>query len=405
MTKLKTTLTTLLTIGLLSSASIASAQTDWAASWKEKLNTMWQNTKDKTSDLTANVKDKLTLKKPVELGIAYGTEKKDWLEWAVAEFAKTPEGKKIKVNLIPMGSVEGANAILKQDDAAKKINVWTPASSIVKDLLIGPWKKAQGNDPIASDAMLALSPMVIVMWQDRYDAFMKKYSDMNFKTIAQALNEPTGWKGINDNAKWGYFTFGHTLPDKSNSGLLTLVLMAYDYQAARSITAEQVMDKGFLDWLKTVQKNITVKEESTGKLMNSMVVDGPSKYNAVMVYENLALAGLESAKGKWGVDLKLVYPTRSVWNDNPYYILDVPWNTADHKTAAKLFQAFLLSDNAQKVARDKYLLRPANAKVPILDATSAFTKLKEVMQVDVSSIDTPSADVLKQLLQSWERNR
>jgi ABC-type Fe3+ transport system substrate-binding protein len=401
MTKLKTTLTTLLTLGLLSSTPIVSAQTDWASSWKEKLNTLWQNTKDKTGELTGT----LTLKKPVELGIAYGTEKKDWLEWAVAEFAKTPEGKQIKINLIPMGSVEGADAILKQDDAAKKINVWTPASSIVKDLLVDPWKKAQGNDPIASDAMLALTPMVIVMWQDRYDAFMKKYSEMNFKTIAQALNEPTGWKSINDNAKWGFFTFGHTLPDKSNSGLLTLVLMAYDYQVSRNITVEQVMDKGFLDWLKTAQKYMTVKEESTGKLMDSMIVNGPSKYNAVMVYENLALANLESAKGKWGMDLKIVYPTRSVWNDNPYYILNVPWSTEDHKTAAKLFRAFLLSETAQKVARDKYLLRPASTKIPILDDTSAFTKLKDVMQVDVSSIDPPSADVLKQLLQSWERNK
>jgi ABC-type Fe3+ transport system substrate-binding protein len=247
--------------------------------------------------------------------------------------------------------------------------------------------------------------MVIVMWQDRYDAFMKKYSEMNFKTIAQALNEPTGWKSINDNAKWGFFTFGHTLPDKSNSGLLTLVLMAYDYQVSRNITVEQVMDKGFLDWLKTAQKYMTVKEESTGKLMDSMIVNGPSKYNAVMVYENLALANLESAKGKWGMDLKIVYPTRSVWNDNPYYILNVPWSTEDHKTAAKLFRAFLLSETAQKVARDKYLLRPASTKIPILDDTSAFTKLKDVMQVDVSSIDPPSADVLKQLLQSWERNK
>src|ERR1700722_3498734 len=42
-----------------------------------------------------------------EFGIAYGTEKERWLKWAVDEFAKTRDGKKIKVNLIPMGSLEG----------------------------------------------------------------------------------------------------------------------------------------------------------------------------------------------------------------------------------------------------------------------------------------------------------
>src|SRR5262249_9216911 len=61
---------------------------------------------------------------PVEIGVAYGTEKQRWLEWAVYEFAKTPEGKHIKVNLIPMGSLEGAHAIISGD---QRINVWSPA--------------------------------------------------------------------------------------------------------------------------------------------------------------------------------------------------------------------------------------------------------------------------------------
>src|ERR1043165_697143 len=52
---------------------------------------------------------------PVEIGIAYGTEKQRWMEWAVQQFAQTPEGKRIKVNLIPKGSLESAQAILNGD--------------------------------------------------------------------------------------------------------------------------------------------------------------------------------------------------------------------------------------------------------------------------------------------------
>src|SRR5215469_10348192 len=63
---------------------------------------------------------------PVEIGVAYGTEKQRWLEWAVNEFGKTSDGKHIKVNLIPMGSLEGAHAILSGD---QRINVWSPAST------------------------------------------------------------------------------------------------------------------------------------------------------------------------------------------------------------------------------------------------------------------------------------
>src|SRR6516225_8928594 len=35
-----------------------------------------------------------------EIGVAYGTEKRNWLEWSVGEFNKSKEGKTIKVNLI-----------------------------------------------------------------------------------------------------------------------------------------------------------------------------------------------------------------------------------------------------------------------------------------------------------------
>src|SRR5271166_3206459 len=50
--------------------------------------------------------------KDVEVGIAYGTEKQRWLVWAVEQFKATSEGRHIHINLIPMGSLEGAHAAL-----------------------------------------------------------------------------------------------------------------------------------------------------------------------------------------------------------------------------------------------------------------------------------------------------
>src|SRR3974377_1638850 len=71
------------------------------------------NNKSKSANSSGGVFDAITGGgEPVELGIAYGTEKQRWLEWAVQEFAKTRDGKRIKVNLIPMGSLEGADAVL-----------------------------------------------------------------------------------------------------------------------------------------------------------------------------------------------------------------------------------------------------------------------------------------------------
>jgi ABC-type Fe3+ transport system substrate-binding protein len=371
------------------------------ADWQQTLGELWKETKTQTGELTKGLKESFNPKAPVEIGIAFGTEKQKWLEWAVAEFAKTPEGKKVKVNLIPMGSVEGAEAVLKKD---KRIHVWSPASSVVQELLVEPWQKENNKDPILSDAPLVLTPMVIVMWEDRAKAFLAKYNEVSFKTISEALAEQTGWTAIANKADWGTFTFGYTKPTHSNSGLLALVLMAYDYVGAtRNLKAEQVMDANFLTWFKATQENMSAEGDSTGKLMDEMMRFGPSKLNAALVYENLALSGLQTAEGRWG-KLKVVYPARSVWNDNPYYVLDVPWSGTEQQSAAKLFQAFLLSKPAQKVARDQFLFRPANLELPIMEAGSSFDKLKDVVQIDVNTIKRPSAAVLNQLLQVWKKN-
>src|SRR5262249_38182699 len=84
---------------------------------------------------------------PVEIGVAYGTEKQRWLEWAVSEFAKTPEGKHIKVNLIPMGSLEGAHAIISGD---QRINVWSPASALYRDIFVQDWPVIYTANPLIS---------------------------------------------------------------------------------------------------------------------------------------------------------------------------------------------------------------------------------------------------------------
>ena len=81
----------------------------------------------------------------VEIGIAYGTEKQRWLEWAVTEFGKTSEGKRIKVNLIPMGSLEGAHALISGD---QRINVWSPASAAYKDIFVQEWQVKYNGNPI-----------------------------------------------------------------------------------------------------------------------------------------------------------------------------------------------------------------------------------------------------------------
>jgi len=340
---------------------------------------------------------------PVEIGVAYGTEKQRWLEWAVSEFAKTPEGKHIKVNLIPMGSLEGAHAIISGD---QRINVWSPASALYKDIFVQDWQVKYSGNPIIREEPIALTPMVFVVWEERYRAFMQKYKTMSLETVNQALQAKGGWEEIAHHPEWGLFKFGHTHPNQSNSGLMTIVLAAYTYRhKTKDLMLNDVLDVGFQKWLEALERGASGMSNSTGNMMREMVLKGPSSYDVLYVYESVAIDYLKNAEGRWG-QLRVVYPEYNAWNENPYYIINPPWATADQKKAADKFLNFLLTEPIQKESL-AHGFRPANPNVPVKFADSPFSLYAgNGVQVDLQKIcEPPKAEVVNNLLASWQRTQ
>jgi len=79
-----------------------------------------------TSETATKPEPKPENKPAVEITFEYSTEKKDWLEAAVAEFQK--ENPAISVKLIGKGSLEAMQAILEGTDAPV---LWSPSDSLV----------------------------------------------------------------------------------------------------------------------------------------------------------------------------------------------------------------------------------------------------------------------------------
>jgi Ca-activated chloride channel family protein len=441
----KTTVTIAILIILGLFGGIPSSWADLSSDWQKKLNEI-QSEINKTSgsicqaDFANNWQQHLNefqqqiQKQSVKIGIAYGVEKKKWLEWAREEFKKTPEGKDINIDLIRMGSIEAVETILRKDADARLIHVWAPASSSIQNLLTDKWMKANCG-PIISGTPLVYTPLVILMWKERYKKFITKYNYVDFFTLAQALSEPTGWAAIANKPEWGVFGFGHTTPTYSNSGLFTLVLMAYSYYynplklsqikkeklELEPIGLEQVQDESFLTWLKAAQENIFT-DPKTEVVMNTMLEGKFSEIDAIVLYENLALNYLNQKKieqaktdnqhldkaEKPSQDdngLKIIYPTLNVWNDNPYYILNAPWSSQEQRVAAKLFQDFLLSDFAQKFARDESAFRPASTRVPLLEKGNLFDDFQNIVLIDINKIPNLKTEVVEQLLKTWQDNQ
>lgn len=339
----------------------------------------------------------------VQIGIAYGTEKERWLEWAVSEWEKTSDGKRITVNLIPMGSLEGAHAIIGGD---QRINVWSPASAAYKDIFVQEWQIKYNGNPILKEEPLALTPMVFVVWDERYQAFVKKYHVMNLSTVHDALQEKSGWAAIANQPEWGLFKFGHTHPNQSNSGLMAIVLAAYDYhKKIRGLDVADVVNPEFQQWLSELERGTSGLSNSTGNMMREMVLKGPSSYDAMLVYESVAIDYLNNAEGRWG-KLRVIYPEYNAWNESPYYIIDASWSSPDQRKAADKFLQFLLSEPIQKQAL-VHGFRPANTDVPIKSPDSPFVKFADNgVRVDLQKIcDPPSAEVVNNLLASWQRTQ
>ncbi len=338
----------------------------------------------------------------IEIGVAYGTEKQTWLEWATKEFAGTEEGRRIVVNLLPMGSIEGAKAIL---DGDRRIHVWSPASRLYREQFQRDWETRYRGAPIVKEEMLALTPMVVVMWKSRYDAFTRKSPNVSLRTIGSAMRAERGWGTIADRPDWGHFKFGHTHPDESNSGRVALILMAYESLHKRAgLGGSDVHSPKFEKFLVEFERGVTGLSHSTADMMKEMILKGPSAFDALMVYESVAIDFLPSAAGRWD-DLQIVYPKYNLWNDNPYYILNTPWTTPAHQQAAETLLRFLMSRPIQARALD-HGFRPGNPAVAVTGPRSPFTRYEQNgLRVEIPEVcELPSADVQDSLMQTWSRN-
>lgn len=344
---------------------------------------------------------------PVTLTIVYSTEKQQWLEAAVAAFETsgiTANGAPIEIELRGLGSREAMQSLV---DGSLKPDVWSPASDLWVTLINEDWQQRTGQPLIAASGadaprLLVLTPLVLVAWQQRAVALSNSGQTI-WRNLHSAITAPDGW-GAKGHPEWGVVKWGHTLPTSSNSGLQALLLLAYDYHGKSSgLSVADVQNPEFERWLTEIEQGASFSD-SSGTLMNDMVAFGPSKFDVVATYENLALEQMANARNRWNDDLTLIYPPANLWSNHPYAILDAEWVTPAKRAAARQFGDFLLSQGQQEHAV-QLGLRPVLANVPLDSAGSPFTRNATAgVKLDVPTlVEVPKADVLNALLDAWTR--
>ena len=342
-----------------------------------------------------------------DITMLYSSEKKDWVEDAAVTFRSDhPE---IKLNLVGKGSLDAAQAILEEK---AKPAIFSPADSVVLSLFASDYKTKFRTDPFATSGddapqSLVITPLVFVAWEDRALALTRSgNAAISWKALHSAITSNKGWPAVGGKPEWGFVKLGHTDPTKSNSGMQALLLMSYEfYGKTNGLEIADLLKPEYQAFVKETEKGVSKFESSTGTFMTDMVRFGPSKYDIATVYENLAIAQIENAQGRWG-NLRVYYPATTLWSDHPVVLLSNSGMSDQQKAAARLWMAHLRSRPVQQRALS-FGFRPGDTAVPIktADAQNPFTRLAQYgVKIDIPPVATvPDGAVMRNMLTMWAR--
>lgn len=342
-----------------------------------------------------------------EISMLYSTEKQEWIEAAAADFQK--EHPEIKLTLKGKGSIDAAQAIV---DGSEKPTVFSPADSLIQNLLAADWQAKYKSELFAASGEdqpqpLVITPLVFVIWQDRAEALLKEAGGtISWAAIHKAVSSNKGWPAVGGQAAWGFVKLGHTDPTRSNSGLQALLLMTLEhYKKTSGLTVGDLLEPKYQAYIKEIEKGVSRFETSTGTFMTDMIRFGPSKYDIAVVYENLAVSQIANAQGRWG-SLKVYYPATTLWSDHPAAILGAEWVTPAQRQAARTWLGYLRSRPVQEKALS-YGFRPADPSVPLktASANNPFTRLAEHgVKIEIPPVaQSPDGQVVRNLMMMWSR--
>ena len=345
----------------------------------------------------------------VTLVFPYGSEKQPWLADVTATFNaaqhKTAGGKPIFVDLRPMGSGEAMEEV---STGRLKAHLVSPASGAFIELANAKSRASTGKDLVGPTQNLVLSPVVIAMWKPMAEALGWPKKPLGWADVLKLSASGTGWADYGF-PQWGRFKFGHTHPEYSNSGLISI--LAEVYAAAgkrRELTLADVNDPKVAEYVGQIEQSVVHYGSSTGFFGRKMFDRGPAFLSAAVMYENMVIesAGTPThpvEAGKLPFPVVAIYPAEGTfWSDHPVGVVEREWVDADHREAAKAYVDYLLAADQQARAM-QYGFRPGDPAIalaaPIDPAHGADPAEPR------TTLAVPPAEVMEAAIALWRKNK
>src|SRR5215831_5770932 len=338
----------------------------------------------------------------IQLTLTYGSEKEKWINEVTDNFNRenhrTNGGKPIFVHVIPMGSGEAIDEVM---EGRRQPDLISPASSAFIKLGNAQSQSKYGKDLIASTDNLVLSPVVIAMWKPMAEALGWRKKPIGWSEILALARSSKGWEQYGY-PQWGTFKFGHTHPQFSNSGLISLFAEVYAGSGKTAgLTTADVNKPHTADFLSGIEKSVVHYGSSTGFFGRQMFSTGPQYLSAAVLYENMVIESY--SQNNLPFPIVAVYPKEGTfWSDHPIGIVEREWVTPERRDAAKQYIQYLLQKPQQEKAIT-YGFRPGSVDVPL---TSPIDTAHGVdPQEPKTTLEVPAVPVIDAILNLWQQKK
>jgi Ca-activated chloride channel family protein len=326
----------------------------------------------------------------LELVFPYGSEKEKWIADVTDSFnrsgRKTAGGTRIFVSAKPMGSGESIDEVLS---GRMRAHIISPASAAFIKLANADSRTHTGGDLVSKTDNLVLSPVVIAMWKPMAEALGWPQKPVGWAEILSLARSQAGWAAYKY-PQWGRFKFGHTHPEYSNSGLISLLAETYAaVHKTRDLTLADVQKPATGEFIEAIQKSVVHYGSSTGFFGRKMLANGPQYLSAAVLYESMVVESYSQSGLAFPV--VAIYPREGTfWSDHPIGIVERDWVTPAHREAASIYIRYLL-DKEQQAKALSYGFRPASVDVPVgapIDTAHGVDPAEPKTTLEVPSVET-----------------
>ena len=293
--------------------------------------------------------------------------------------------------------------------------IWSPAASTWGAVL----NQHLGEPMTSPDAeRLMLSPLVIAMPRPMAEALGWPDTPVGFADVLALARNPQGWSS-KGHPEWGPFRLGKTNPNFSTSGLAALVAQAYAATNKTSgLSSEDLDNPAVAQFATGIESAVVHYGDTTLTFLNNWYRadqrGNPFQYVSAVAVEEKSVIDYNTGNPDGILDageearpprepLVAIYPKEgTLYSDNPLFVLDADWVSADQKDAAQLFVDYVTTAENQKKAL-KYGFRPANPDVavgaPINEDNGVSPATPETL------LEVPEPQVLSDLLDDWSQQR